>query len=438
VKRIVLLFLAVAAALTAAALFPVAGLAATADTTPPTLVSTDPAGGAALAAPPAAIVLRYDEPLAVAPVGAWLPGVPLLRVGVSGTDVTVTPLSTFAPHASYILTVDGVRDLAGNQAAQASVSFSVDRVPAGLVLSPASVTLTYPQHLTLAGSLLLAGVPVTLDRTPGGAATPEPVATATSAPDGGFSFAVAPDANAVYTAGFAGDADHVPGQAQATVRVRPRLTFSTPSQLWMGATVHLKGRVAPASPGGSAVIQRRLGEKWRDWKTVTLDDASRFDLRWKPTRYGVHWLRLKSPGGALHAEAHTPRHRVVVDNPNPHHISVLYPHFIVVDLSECHLYYYEHGRVVKIFDCVVGKPSTPTPVGQWTVYQKVVGMWGPYGPYTMWYHSPYHFGIHGTNEPWLLDTFPRHYSHGCTRLSNAHITWLFPRVPVGTPVRNIP
>ncbi len=436
-KGIVFFFVVVVAAL-AAGLVPAASAAAAADTTPPTLLSTDPAGGAALAAPPAAIVLHYDEPLAAAPVGAWLPGVPLLRAGVSGSDVTVTPLSPFAPHASYTLTVDGVRDLAGNQAAQTAVSFSVDRVPAGLVLSPAAVTLTWPRHLTLTGSLLLAGAPVTLDRTAGGAATPEPVATATSAPDGSFSFAVAPDANAVYTAVYAGDADRVPGQAQATVRVRPRLTFSTPSELWMGATVHLKGRVAPASPGGSAVIQRRVGDGWRDWKTVTLDDASRFDVRWKPTRYGVHWLRLKSPGGTLHAEAHTPRHRVVVDNPNPHHISVLYAHFIVVDLSECELYYYEHGRVVKKFDCVVGKPSTPTPVGQWTVYQKVVGMWGPYGPFTMWYHSPYHFGIHGTDEPWLLEEFPRHFSHGCTRLSNAHITWLFPCVPVGTPVRNIP
>ena len=89
-----------------------------------------------------------------------------------------------------------------------------------------------------------------------------------------------------------------------------------------------------------------------------------------------------------HLSRTTPAARPSVSPPNPHHISPAYTHFIVVDLSECHLYYYESGRlVIRKFDCVVGKPSTPTPIGQWPVYQKVVGMWGPYGPFTMWYHS---------------------------------------------------
>ncbi len=48
------------------------------------------------------------------------------------------------------------------------------------------------------------------------------------------------------------------------------------------------------------------------------------------------------------------------------------------------------------------------------------------------------YAIHGTNEPWLLKRNPRNYSHGCTRLANADITWLYSRVHVGTPVWNVP
>jgi hypothetical protein len=63
-------------------------------------------------------------------------------------------------------------------------------------------------------------------------------------------------------------------------------------------------------------------------------------------------------------------------------------------------------------------------------------MSGPYGPRRMRYKGL--FAIHGTDEPWLLSRFPRNYSHGCTRLSNAHIRWLFAHCPVGTPVWNVP
>jgi len=92
--------------------------------------------------------------------------------------------------------------------------------------------------------------------------------------------------------------------------------------------------------------------------------------------------------------------------------------------------------VVRVFDCVLGRPSLPTPRGHYRIYAKDAHMYGPYGPRRMRYLGAY--AIHGTNEPWLLGRYPRNYSHGCTRLSNAHILWLFDRVPVGTPVWNVP
>ena len=90
----------------------------------------------------------------------------------------------------------------------------------------------------------------------------------------------------------------------------------------------------------------------------------------------------------------------------------------------------------RLFKCVLGRPSLPTPRGHFKIYAKDPDMSGPYGPFRMRYLGLY--AIHGTNEPWLLDRYPRNYSHGCTRLSNTNITWLYSRVHVGTPVWNVP
>ena len=70
------------------------------------------------------------------------------------------------------------------------------------------------------------------------------------------------------------------------------------------------------------------------------------------------------------------------------------------------------------------------------IYAKDPHMGGPYGRRWMRYLGEY--AIHGTDEPWLLGRFPRNHSHGCTRLSTAHILWLYSRVTVGTPVWNAP
>ena len=52
----------------------------------------------------------------------------------------------------------------------------------------------------------------------------------------------------------------------------------------------------------------------------------------------------------------------------------------------------------------------------------------------LWYHRG--CGIHGTNQEQLLARSRRYYSAGCTRNCEANILWLWPRVPIGTPVPN--
>ena len=88
----------------------------------------------------------------------------------------------------------------------------------------------------------------------------------------------------------------------------------------------------------------------------------------------------------------------------------------------------------------MGKIATATPRGDFTIINKVPypnsypgGPLSVFGTYWLGLSKP-HYGIHGTNQEHLLSHSWRYYSHGCTRNYNANIRWLWPRVPVGTPV----
>ena len=131
-----------------------------------------------------------------------------------------------------------------------------------------------------------------------------------------------------------------------------------------------------------------------------------------------------------------PSRRVIVNHPNKYGIPITYPHYFVIDHSEFRLYYYERGHLIKRWNCVYGKPSTPTPMGHFHIYQKQAHPEVGEGPWILYYYGP--IGIHGTNAPGLLKLFPRNFSHGCCRLYNWQITWLAPRIPIGTPVWNVP
>ena len=77
-----------------------------------------------------------------------------------------------------------------------------------------------------------------------------------------------------------------------------------------------------------------------------------------------------------------------------------------------------------------GKDVAYTPVGTFSVVRKVDGdERAPLGTL----HNPMYFykgwAIHGSPS---VPAYPA--SHGCVRISNADADWLFPLVPVGTPV----
>jgi hypothetical protein len=248
--------------------------------------------------------------------------------------------------------------------------------------------------------------------------------------------------NATYRVEFAGDSTWAGATADVAVRVRPNVLLAVTHQgdsLFTGDRLTLRVRVTPSHPGGPVELQRwdEAASAWTLLHAVTLGADSRANVVERAQQAGVLRLRARVAADVEHASGWSAAwEQRVLDPRNPYGVPTKAARVIVVDLSEFRLFYHEHGRIVRAFDCVLGRPSLPTPQGHFRIYAMDARMYGPYGPRRMRYLGAY--AIHGTNEPWLLGRFPRNFSHGCTRLSNANILWLFARCRVGTPVWNVP
>jgi len=89
--------------------------------------------------------------------------------------------------------------------------------------------------------------------------------------------------------------------------------------------------------------------------------------------------------------------------------------------------------VVATFPVAVGKPQTPTPLGDWKIVLKTVNPGGPFGARWMRLSITFGgYGIHGTNNPASIG---KAASHGCIRMFNEDVIKLYDLVPVGTPVK---
>jgi lipoprotein-anchoring transpeptidase ErfK/SrfK len=118
---------------------------------------------------------------------------------------------------------------------------------------------------------------------------------------------------------------------------------------------------------------------------------------------------------------------------------------ILVDLAARRVRVYRDGRTARTFQAVVGKPSTPTPTGQFFVEETVQMAAGEAGgPYALalsarsnvlqeFEGGPGQIGIHGRDE--LGGILGNAESHGCVRLATASIDWLASRIGPGTPVK---
>jgi lipoprotein-anchoring transpeptidase ErfK/SrfK len=116
---------------------------------------------------------------------------------------------------------------------------------------------------------------------------------------------------------------------------------------------------------------------------------------------------------------------------------------IVISLQDRKLALVQDGKVIKTYSVAVGKPSTPSPVGTFTIERRVAnptyshdGRVVPPGPNnpvgSRWIGlSIRGYGIHGTNVP---SSIGKAASHGCIRMSKADLEELYPLVAEGDTV----
>jgi lipoprotein-anchoring transpeptidase ErfK/SrfK len=105
---------------------------------------------------------------------------------------------------------------------------------------------------------------------------------------------------------------------------------------------------------------------------------------------------------------------------------------------------YRAGRFVRSFAAIVGKPSTPTPRGEFFVEEPVpLGSQAAGAPFAFalsarsnvfqeFAGGPGQVAIHGINN--IGGTLGTAESHGCIRVSTAAVRWLAARIIAGTPV----
>lgn len=132
------------------------------------------------------------------------------------------------------------------------------------------------------------------------------------------------------------------------------------------------------------------------------------------------------------------------------------PYKIVIDTARNRLYLFEQNNPIRTYLVGTGRFGLETPEGTYEVIEKVkdpsflhpsgrvVEGGSPANPLGRYWlglnkfgtYEGYEgqYGIHGTNRP---DTVGHNVSHGCIRMRNEDIGWLYEHIPPGTPVEII-
>lgn len=114
---------------------------------------------------------------------------------------------------------------------------------------------------------------------------------------------------------------------------------------------------------------------------------------------------------------------------------------IIVDKSSRRVNFYRNCKLVRSMPCAIGKASTQTPSGKYRVLEKIQNRpyykehiaggdpRNPLGKY--WLGIGNGYALHGTNNEGSIGGA---VSHGCMRMYNADIKWLYSQAKVGTTV----
>ena len=151
--------------------------------------------------------------------------------------------------------------------------------------------------------------------------------------------------------------------------------------------------------------------------------------------HGTAWLRVRLPGrpnsGLGWIERAGTRSRVTGVH-------------LVVDISQRRVIVYRHGHEIRRFSAVVGRPTTPTPRGEFFVEEAIAlsasATGAPYAlalsarsnTYREFDGGPGQVAIHGRAH--LVGTLGTAVSHGCVRLDAAAMGWLVILIGPGVPV----
>ena len=222
------------------------------------------------------------------------------------------------------------------------------------------------------------------------------------------------------------DGEPVCGEVEAVGRPGQAADRSTVLELQLGLRLlalfphPLDGRYDPVTREAVAEFQRRVGlvpdgvAGPRTWEAL----ARAFE-RERPELLDSHRAALQQEPGW--------------SRPLPAHPDVRPgAYWIVVDTQNLRLTLLRDGQVAERWPVAVGKPSTPTPVGEWRVIHKSRDWGGGFGTRWLGLDVPWGiYGIHGTNKPWSVGT---RASAGCIRMFNRDVERLWDMVPRGTPV----
>jgi hypothetical protein len=117
---------------------------------------------------------------------------------------------------------------------------------------------------------------------------------------------------------------------------------------------------------------------------------------------------------------------------------------LVVEIASRRVLAFHNGRLARSFPAVVGKPSTPTPLGTFFVEEAIRlnpgGMGAPFAlalsarsnVYQEFDGGPGQIALHGLTG--IGGTPGTAVSHGCIRLDSGAMTWLVLRIRAGAPV----
>jgi hypothetical protein len=196
--------------------------------------------------------------------------------------------------------------------------------------------------------------------------------------------------------------------------------------------VLMSGHLVHAAPGAQAAVLTTVSPT----RPITGERTALPVLSRKLDVHGVAWLDVLLPGRPNGASGWIAQQGTRTAST---------PWSLRVRLGLRRVSAYREGVLVRSFEAVVGKPSTPTPTGRFFVEEAVQMRAGePGGPIALTLSArsdvlqefeggPGQIGIHGRDN--LGGHLGSAESHGCVRLATSSIEWLAERIGPGVPVR---